>query len=659
MNALKLAPLLLFIAALAGCGQDATQPEAPAADLEAEAAPPAPEIASNPNRNAYFGDLHVHTRYSFDAFIFGTRATPDDAYGFAKGGGLRHVSGLEMKMNKPLDFQAVTDHATYLGMLPAMFDAASAVGGHPLSVALREASSGEISSSVVESLSPPNDGVLDRQLSAPPGLAGGEAVLAAFNAFLPRIGGRLAEPDDLLNLDIVRDAWHDIMAAAQRHNDPGNFTTFIGYEFTSSGPQFENLHRNVIFRDAGPQMPHSVLDSANPEDLWTWLDGLRAQGVEGLAIPHNSNGSSGWMFDSTYHQSDKPMDAPYAEQRMRNEPLVEVTQVKGTSDTHPLLSPNDEWADFEIMPVRVGSTLPSQPQGSYVREALRNGLAMEEADGFNPYRFGLIGSSDTHNAAGSFEEDNYWSKVAMVDATPQLRGSVPMSEPTQDGGPYFDSVAATWGASGLAAVWAESNTREAIYDAFRRKEAFATSGPHIRVRFFAGYGLQEALAEAPDRIAAAYEAGVPMGGDLMADGESSPGFFVWAMRDADAAPLQRAQIIKGWVQDDETFDQVFDVACADGGEVDAETHRCPDNGAAVDLATCDVSQDKGAAELTAFWRDPTFTPGQRAFYYVRVLENPKCRWSTWDAVRAGTPPNPDMHATIQDRAWSSPIWYRP
>ena len=587
MNALKLTTLFLFGASLAGCGQDAAQPEAPAAEAAAQdqAAPPVPEVASNPNRDAYFGDLHVHTRYSFDAFIFGTRATPDDAYGFAKGGALQHASGMEMQMKKPLDFQAVTDHATYLGMLPAMYDVASAVGGHPLSVALRKASAGDASAASEEALLPPHEGDAGRGLSAPPGLPGGDAVLAAFNAFLPRIGGRLQEPDDLLNLDIVRSAWHDIMAAAQRHNDPGNFTTFIGYEFTSSGPEAENLHRNVIFRDLGPEMPHSVLNSRNPENLWAWLDGLRAQGVEGLAIPHNSNGSNGWMFGSTYYQSDEPMDAPYAEQRMRNEPLVEVTQVKGTSDTHPLLSPNDEWADFEIMPTRVGSTLPSQPQGSYVREAWRNGLAMEAAEGFNPYRFGLIGSSDTHNAAGSFEEDNYWSKVGLVDATPQLRGSAPLPEPAQDGSLYLDSVAATWGASGLAGVWAESNTRQAIYDAFRRKETFATSGPHIRVRFFAGYALQETMADAPDRIAAAYEAGVHMGGDLLADGESAPGFFLWAMRDADAAPLQRAQIIKGWVQDGETFEQVFDVACSDGGEVDHNTHRCQDNGASVDLAT--------------------------------------------------------------------------
>ena len=642
MNALRTTLIVAVAAALAACSQPAEQPEASAP--EATAAAPA-TIESNPNRNPYFGDLHVHTAYSFDAFLFGTRATPDDAYAFAKGGALTHAAGLEMKMKKPLDFQAVTDHATYLGMLPAMFDESTEVSQRPIAAELRAAKT--------------------------PAELG-----AAFTAMLPRIGGTLEEPDDLLDLSVVRSAWSKIIESAERNNAPGEFTAFIGYEYTPSGPDFENLHRNVIFRGSeAPDIPFSRLDSVNPEDAWDWLDGLRAEGIEALAIPHNSNGSNGWMFEKT-NQAGEPIDAAYAEQRMRNEPLVEITQVKGTSDTHPMLSPNDEWADFEIMPVRVASPLASQPQGSYVREAWLNGLAMEDANGVNPYRFGVIGSSDTHNAAGSFEEDNYWSKTGLLDATGQLRGSLPLDdeaqanvfdagddssneEPAGDGPAYANAPAQYWGASGLAAVWAESNTRKAIYDAFRRKETFATSGPHIPVRFFAGYRLDQALLEADDAIAAAYAAGVPMGGDLLAEGEAVPSFFVWAMRDSDTAPLQRLQVIKGWVEDGQINERVFDVACSDGGTVDPETHRCPDNGAAVDLTTCAISDDKGAGELSAVWQDPTFTPGERAFYYVRVLENPKCRWSTWDAIRAGVAPREDMHATIQDRAWSSPIWYMP
>ncbi len=617
---------ILLALSLAGLVAACSQPEETTPQPEAQDAPVPIEAARlvevNANRNAYFGDLHVHTRFSFDAFIFGTRHGPDEAYEFAKGGALQHPAGMEMKMKKPLDFQGVADHAVYLGMLPAMFDPATAASQHPIASAITGAETAAERS-------------------------------AAFQAIIPRIGGFTGEEDDLLDLDIVKSAWAEIIASADRHNDPGNFTAFIAYEYTTGGPAFENLHRNVVFRgdaSAVPDIPFSRLDSLNPEDLWVWMDSIRAAGKEALAIPHNSNGSDGWMFEKNYYESDKPIDTVYADQRMRNEPLVEITQVKGTSDTHPLLSPNDEWADFEIMPYRIATQLESQPPGSYVRDAYLSGIAMAAASGFNPYRFGVIGSSDTHNAAGSFEEDNYWSKTGMLDATPQLRGSVPLDEPTADGESYAQPSSRFWGGSGLAGAWAESNTRGSIYDAFRRKETFGTSGPHIRVRFFGGYGIDQTLLAADDIIADAYSRGVPMGGDLLGDGDSVPSFFVWATRDADTAPLQRLQVVKGWVEDGETFEQVYDVACSDGGTVDPTTHRCPDNGATVDIATCAISQDKGAAELSTVWSDPSFVPGQRAFYYVRVLENPKCRWSTWDAIRAGVAPRPDMHATIQDRA---------
>lgn len=595
---------------------------------ETAAPAPTPEVVEIPIRNAYFGDLHVHTTYSFDAFIFGTRATPDDAYKFAKGGALTHPAGFEMKLSAPLDFEAVTDHGIYLGMLPAMFDASSSVGNHPISVGMREATT-----------------AAERR--------------RAFNEMVSRIRSRA--PDDLYDVEITKAAWADIVAAAERNNDPGHFTTFIGYEFTSSGPARENLHRNVIYRGSeAPERPYTALDSpdGNPEDLWAWMDAERAAGRELLAIPHNSNGSNGWMFQPSTFDGE-PFTPEYAEQRGRNEPLVEITQIKGTSETHPALSPNDEWANFEIMPLRVASTLRSQPDGSYVRQALRRGIGFEQREGFNPFKFGFIGSSDTHNAAGSFDEYNYWSKVGMTDATPQLRGSVPLDEPGPNGEVYADSYFHYWGASGLAGVWADANTREAIYDAFRRRETFATSGPRIRVRFFAGYGFPDDLPQRADGIEQAYAAGVPMGGELLAGGGQVPDFYVWASRAPDSAPLQRLQIVKGWVTEDDTAEKVFDVACAGGVSPDPTDHRCPDNGASVDIETCEFSADTGAAELLTLWRDPEFDPGQRAFYYVRVLENPTCRWSTWDAIRAGVPPREDLPATIQERAWSSPIWYEP
>jgi hypothetical protein len=617
-------PLLAGCLGLAACGGDSGSTDAPAAGMAT--ANTGVEVASNPTKVAYFGDLHVHTELSFDAYLFGTRRTPNDAYEFAKGGAIEHASGFSMQMKKPLDFLGVSDHGFYLGMMRELAKPESSYKDHPLAPAVRGANS----------------------------VAGSQGAFAKVLGFLAE-----ADPQTLNDADVTRAAWQEVVQAAEKHNTPGEFTAFIAYEYTSSGPEFQNLHRNVIFRGSEyPAQPFTRLDSLNPEDLWDWMDTQRANGIESLAIPHNSNGSDGWMFPLNNWAGD-PIDASYAEQRMRNEPLVENTQVKGTSDTHPLLSPNDEWADFEIMPIRVASTLSSKPQGSYVREAYLNGLRMEQESGVNPYKFGVIGSSDTHNAAGSFEEDNYWSKTGVLDIEPQLRGSVPLDKPGPDGQLYANGASQYWGGSGLAGVWAESNTRDAIYAAFRRKETFSTSGPHIKLRFFGGFGLAPEMVGDEDNIARLYKAAVPMGSDLLAQGTAAPSFFLWASRDVDSGPLQRLQVIKGWVADGETHEQIYDVACSDGGEVDPKTHRCPDNGARVELSDCSVTPDKGAAELRTLWQDPDFAPGQRAIYYARVLENPICRWSTWDAIRAGVAPRPDMHKTIQDRAWSSPIWYLP
>jgi hypothetical protein len=641
--------LLVIAGFLSACSAPEEEVATPAAETEAAASVSTAEsIERNTLKNAYFGDLHIHTRYSFDAYLMGTRATPNDAYEFAKGAGLAHPSGFEMKMKKPLDFLSVTDHAFYLG-------------------AMREAAEGSGPLSELEL------GKVARDIKDP---ADSRAAFAAALGYM--LSAQVREEDILDDKDVARSAWQDIIDAAERHNDPGRFTTFIGYEFTAGGPEFENLHRNVIFEGSkAPDLPYSRLESINPEDLWAWMDKQREAGIESLAIPHNSNGSNGWMFQMTRFDGS-PQDAGYAEQRMRNEPLVENTQVKGTSDTHPLLSPNDEWANYEIMPLRVASNLTSQAPGSYVRDAYLRGLELAEKEGFNPYKFGVIGSSDTHNAAGSFEEDNYWSKTGITDITPEQRGSVPIepeaSEVAEDdplgtppvaapdGRTYANAAAQFWSASGLAAVWAESNTREDIYAAFRRKETFSTSGPHIKLRFFASPAYDDSIVTAGDSIARAYADGVPMGSDLVAaDFADSdvPAFFVWAAQDPDTASLQRIQIIKGWRENGESREQVYDVVCSDGGTVDPETHRCPDNGASVDLATCAMTPGKGSPELRGLWRDPDFDAGQSAFYYARVLENPKCRWSTWDAVRAGVEPRVDMEATIQDRAWSSPIWYQP
>lgn len=622
----RLALAVCAAALLAACGGE--QQPTPAATGQQGASGERP--AANPLNNAYFGDLHLHTRNSFDAYIFNVRASPEEAYAYAKGGTIKHATGLDMKLGSgPLDFLAVTDHSEYLGVLPAIDTDGDPYASVPFAADLFATDTTKVNT--------------------------------AFRKFADtlRAGQRMPEFADLRT---VKSAWLDIIEAAKRNYEPGKFTTLIGYEFTSA-PEGRNLHRNVIFSgDTVPEMPFSALDSQNPEDLWTWMDQQRAAGMESLAITHNGNGSDGTMYERT-KWNGQPVDRAWAELRVRNEPLAEVTQVKGTSETHPLLSPNDEFAGFEIMEWYIGSATPiTKFDGGYVRKALKDGLEIEGKVGANPYKFGLVGASDTHNAAGSYEEDNYLSKVGIQDATPQKRGSAPPEG--QDWSAYkpADNVAryATWGASGLTGVWAPENTREEIYAALRRKETFATSGPRIRVRFFAGYGIGGQQLTSDEGVRAAYANGVAMGGDLVGQASGKPDFLVMAMRDANSAPLQRIQIVKGWLDaSGKAQEKVFDVACSDGGAINPQTHRCADNGATVDVKTCVYSADKGDAEISAAWSDPEFDPKLNAFYYARVLENPTCRWSTWDANRLGIEPNPDLPKTIQERAYTSPIWFVP
>ncbi len=581
-------------------------------------------------RNAYFGDLHIHTQFSFDAFILGTRSSPDDAYRYARGEAIKHPVGFDIQLDRPLDFYAVTDHGFYLGWFKAMTDP-----DHPLH----------------------DDPEVRPYLDSHTGtlLTGQGPNTTAAIRYLQ------AHPDP----EASPSAWRETIASAERNYEPGKLTTFVAYEYSfTEGRGVGNQHRNVIFRGTKvPDAPFTRLDSSNPEDLWKWLDGLRARGIEGLAIPHNSNQSTGQKF-ARQQTSGDPFDAAYARLRMRNEPLVEVTQVKGTSETHPLLSPNDEWADFEIELRSPAASKLEAIRGSFVRDAYLTGLEFEENEGFNPYRFGLIGSSDSHNAGASYREEKFFSKLGLHDGEPEGRASVPpggaktWDDAALTRGGYSTRIP-TWGASGLAGVWAEENTRESIYDAFRRKETFATTGPRIRVRFFGSYEFGDDALESSDLVAKAYEHGVPMGADLPARRRGAPRFLVWAVQDPESARLQRVQVIKGWIEDGKPQERVYDVACSDDLEVDPETHRCPDNGAQVNLADCSVSADVGAAQLKTLWADPEFDRGQRAFYYVRALENPTCRWSTWDAMRAGTPPRPGLALTLQERAYSSPIWLNP
>jgi len=631
----------------------------------------------NKNRNPYYGDLHVHTKYSFDAYVFGVTASPDDAYRYAKGEAIMHPLGYEMKLREPLDFYSVTDHGFYMGMIQAFADTSTDISkldfAKPFHNLNRE-----------DNLTVESAGERSNIFSS----ILGAAIVQPYPDWHPKIikawlSRNVQAALKSFDYDIHKSAWADVARSANEHNDPGNFTTFIGYEFTTStNIEGGNLHRNVIFESSKASIrPWTRIDSLNPEDLWTWQDLLRDKGIDTISMPHNSNGSNGQMFEMESFKGDA-IDILYSEKRMRNEPIVEVTQVKGTSETHPLLSPDDNWADFEIMDVRVGSRPPtySKPSGGYVREAYLNGLTLEFTKQGNPYKFGLIGSSDTHTGAGAFDESDYWSKVGLLDGDPENRGSVPLTEENVDRlkeymaafnqpistikldqGEYANTGFTQWGASGLAVAWAEENTRESIFQAFKRKETFATTGSRIAVRFFGGYDLSSIDLNSDSLVSQAYQKGVTMGGDLLNDNNKTPEFIVWAQRDKNGAPLQRIQIIKGWMDSNSgrPSEYVYDVACSDGLSVDPLTNRCPDNGARVNISDCSISKNVGSTELKTIWKDPDFNPLDKSFYYVRVLENPTCRWSTWDAIKRGFKPREDLHETIQERAWSSPIWYSP
>ena len=660
-------------------------------DLSVVSPEPGSTPSYNEDKNLYFGDLHVHTKHSFDAYIFGTTATPDDAYEFAKGSAIYHPLGYEMQIREPLDFYAVTDHGMLLGMVEHWADP----------------NNGKAGSEPFHNLNSPEnitqESVATRSALFQDYVRNTTNFSNIWTRFMAVITGDTARGTTLFDVNVHRTAWADIIKSAQRHNDPGNFTTFVAYEYTTSttrssntegasqlkcllrgtgcnfqgSPPLEsaNLHRNVIYNgNKFTVEPFSRLKSLNPEDLWSWMDGLRERGVDTIAIPHNSNGSNGQMFEMENWEG-LPISTQYAEFRMRNEPIVEMTQVKGTSETHPILSPNDEWADFEIMDQRVGNSAYSRPFGGYVRQAYLDGLGMSEEGRGNPYKFGMVGASDTHTGAISDDESNFTSKIGIFDGTPEGRGSAPLTGENLElvlnapirqltlkkiGDRYFNNaVFNQWGASGLAAVWAEENTRNSIFEAFRRKETYATSGTRIKLRFFAGYDIEASLLDSDNVIKEAYEKGVPMGQDLEASDGLKPSFLIWALRDKNSAPLQRVQIIKGWVEriSGKPHEEIIDVMCSDGLMPDPETNRCPDNGALVDISDCSISSDVGADELKTIWTDNSFDPTVKAFYYVRVLENPTCRWSTWDAIKTGNEPREDLKKTIQERAWSSPIWY--
>lgn len=574
-----------------------------------------PFVPANPERNLFWGDLHIHTSLSTDAFTMGVRSLPDDAYIFAKGGEIEHGAGYGIRIATPLDFAAVTDHSEYLG--------------------------------VMRSLNP--DLPLSRRSLRTRLL--NDSPLRNTVAYLRSVLGFDLKSVEVDNAgDISRDAWQEVIDAAERHNDPGRFTSFIAYEW-SSMPASRNLHRNVIYRGAHvPELPFSSVDSEDPRDLWSALEDQRKAGMQVFAIPHNGNVSGGLMYDRVAYDGSA-FNARYAERRMENEPVSEIFQVKGSSETHPDISPADEFAGFEIYDQLLASeVIFAEPEGSYSRDALRTGIEFAHSEGFNPYRFGVIGSSDSHNASSPVDENNYHGKLPLLDGSAGIRLGESYLLPDERLGKH-------WSAAGLAAVWAEENTRSSLFDAMRRKETYATSGPRISLRFFGGWSYPADLPQQANRVALAEKNGVPMGGSLPPRSAPAPSFAVWASKDPASGNLDRIQIIKGWVSEDgNSHEKVFDVALSDERRPD-EYGRVSPVGNTVDVATASYRNSIGATQLMTVWVDPEFDLRQPAFYYARVIEIPTPRWTTFDAKALGiTAPEP---ASIQERAVSSAIWYQP
>lgn len=585
----------------------------------------------------YFGDTHLHTSYSADAGMAGAIVGPEEAYRLARGEQITSNTGLPVKLQRPLDFLVIADHAENLGLAPMIARSDPAL--------LANAWGKEVHDLVKSGQGP-----------------------TAFNLWIAAMQ-ELKDPFAGQSQEIAKPAWQYLTAAAEKYNEPGLFTALIGYEWTS-GPDGNNLHRNVIFRDgkdkADQIIPLSYYDTGDPEDLWAWMQRYEDNtGGKVLAIPHNGNVSNGLMFDDVTLTTKLPLDRDYAERRARWEPIYETTQPKGDGETHPLLSRNDEFANFERWDKgSFGPKLktPDMLSREYTREALKRGLAYEAALGVNPFKFGLIGSTDMHTGLPTTAENNFFGKVALLEPTPDpirfdevIIGRVPAGRTREN-----QHLARETSASGLAAVWATDNTREALWDAMARKEVYATTGTRLLVRVFGGFDFTADDLDASNFAERGYQGGVPMGGDLTAAPEGKvPGFLIRAMRDVDGANLDRVQVIKGWLDaEGKTEERVYDVVWS-GDRSRGADGKLPPVGNTVDVAQATYTNAIGAPLLSAFWQDPDFGADQRAFYYVRVIEIPTPRWTTYDAKVFGVDLPTDVPSSIQDRAYTSPIWYTP
>jgi hypothetical protein len=582
--------------------------------------------------NVYWGDTHLHSSWSPDAASGGNRQLgPDAAYRFARGEEVIAHNLMRVRLSRPLDFLVLADHSEYLGLFQLL------EAGDP---AILTTETGRRWHDMVKR-------------------GGGEEA-----GILIEFGKAIAGNSDVINgKAFSRSMWQRVVDNADRYNDPGHFTAFIGYEWTSNKGG-ANLHRVVIFKDGADKAsqvePFTAFDSPDPEDLWRSMAAyVSLTGGELLAIPHNSNMSAGLMF-SSQDFNGKPISKAYAQTRRYWEPLVEVTQHKGDSETHPIVSPNDEFADYESWDEFAGFSLKPHEdwmfQHEYVRPALRLGLELGMRLGINPFSFGIIGGTDSHTSLATAEENNFWGKFSWHEPNPTRT-----TEPFVN---IANIVQLEWqmAATGYTAVWAMENTREALFEGMRRKETFATTGPRMTVRFFGGWEYRENDVLRSDYVEIGYAKGVPMGGELppAVPGTQAPVFMVTAIRDPDGANLDRIQIVKAWLsKTGKTRERVYDVALADQRQVAPATGKAPPVGNTVDVSSASYSNTIGDPHLLTFWQDPDFDPGQAAFYYVRVIEIPTPRWTAFDAKFFGIKMPAEVPMVTQERAYTSPIWYTP
>jgi hypothetical protein len=624
---------------MAACSRSTEPQEAPSTQAER---PPVeakePTYSPYPDRNipsrVYFGVAHVHTGYSFDSGMFGVTTTPDDLFRVATGGEVVLDNGQRFKQDRPLDWVSITDHAEYMGI------------------------SDQIRAGSPELLASPQGKRWYEMSQASPQ----EGVKAAIEAVVSMQSGKPVF--DASNLTAA--AWVHATAAAEKWNQPGVFTTLHGFEWTSA-PGGNNLHRTVVFRDGADRVnqvvPFSTFDSQDPAALWKYMDAYAAKtGGQVLAIPHNGNLSNGNMYTAETFDG-KPMDRAYAEMRARHEPLLEVTQIKGDGETTAFLSATDEFANFERWDFNFNKMVPAENsvlRGNYVRSALGLGLEQDAKLGANPYKAGLIGGNDAHLGVVTTREDNFSGEFANGLPSPE-RWKTPLVMVGND--PNQGPLVSVWNeqAAGLGGVWARENTREAIWDAMKRKEVYATTGDRPVVRVFAGWDFAKADLDRSDFAENGYAQGVPMGGDLSkAPAGKPPAFMVHAMRDPDGPNLDRIQIIKGWLdKDGKSQERIFDVAVSGGRKIGPDGRCKTPVGNTVDVENATYTNTIGSASLSAYWQDPVFDAGARAFYYVRVIQIPSPRWTAYDQKRYGTKMSAEVPMTVTDRAYTSPIWYTP